>query len=137
MTGRVLLIEDDRDVRALSRVVLAGEGYDVVDQPLGSAALDWISTTDQLPELIVLDVQMPEMDGWTVLGRLRADERTRAIPVLMCTVKAGDGDRQRARHGGADAYLPKPFSIDRLITAVRNLLELDRAAVARCDESAP
>lgn len=137
MTGRVLLVEDDRDVRALARAVLGAEGFDVVDQPLGSAALDWISTTDELPQLIVLDVQMPEMDGWTVLEHLRGDERTRSIPVLMCTVKAGDGDRHRARRRGADAYLPKPFGIDGLITAVRGLLERDEAVVARCDEGTP
>lgn len=131
MTGRVLLIEDDPDVRALSCAVLAGEGFEVVDQPLGSWALDWISATERLPGLIVLDVQMPEMDGWTVLEHLRADHRTRSIPVLMCTVKTGDSDRRQARHRGADAYLPKPFTIDGLITAVWSLLERDRMAVAR------
>lgn len=131
MTKSVLLIEDDPDVRALSRAVLAGEGFDVVDQPLGSSALDWISAAERLPDLIVLDVQMPEMDGWTVLEHLRADQRTRSIPVLMCTVKAGDSDRRRARYGGGDAYLRKPFTIDGLVTAVRSLLERDRGAVAR------
>ncbi len=131
MTKRVLLIEDDPDVRALSCAVLAGAGFDVVDQPLGPSALDWISAAERLPELIVLDVQMPEMDGWTVLEHLRADQRTHSIPVLMCTVKAGDSDRRRARHGGADAYLRKPFTIDGLVTAVRGLLQRDRGVAAR------
>lgn len=137
MTARVLLIEDDRDVRALSQAVLSGDGFDVVAHPSGSSALDWVATGDVLPDVVVLDVQMPEMDGWTVLDRLRADERTRGVPVLMCTVKAGDDDRRRASRSGAEAYLSKPFTIEGLLGAVRDLLEVERAGVAGREEAGP
>lgn len=128
---RILLVDDDRDVRSLAGLVLSGEGFEVVECESGPAALAWLDGSDAPPRVVVLDVQMPEMDGWTVLEHLRSDDRHHSIPVLLCTVKAGERDRDRARSGGADAYLAKPFTIDDLVTSVGNLLGRPRTSVAR------
>ncbi|HET6793667.1 MAG TPA: response regulator [Acidimicrobiales bacterium] len=121
MTHRVLLVDDAHDVRLLQRVVLEEAGFEVSEAPSGADALAHLSGC-RMPDVVVLDVQMPDLDGWATLEAIRADERTAPVPVILCTVKAGDRDGARAWGSGCDGYLVKPFSIARLVEEVRDVL---------------
>lgn len=119
--GFVLLVEDDVDVRALTQQVLVGAGFTVRTAPSGPAALALLEESDELPAVIVLDVQMPDLDGWSTLERIRTDPRFQGVRVLMCTVKTLAEDEDRARVLRPDGYLSKPFAIDALEAAVERL----------------
>lgn len=118
----VLVVDDDDDVRALAVDVLTSAGMEAVGVASGVDALAWIEDASRLPEAIVLDVQMPEMDGWTTLERLREGARAAHVPVVLCTVKSRPEDRDRGREVGAERYLAKPFSIGQLEQMVRVVL---------------
>jgi DNA-binding response OmpR family regulator len=113
----VLVVDDDEDIRALLRLVLERAGYDVDDQPDGRAALRAFHTGKH--DLIVLDVTMPELDGWEVLERIRDLSE---VPVLMLTARDSESDRVRGLRGGADDYVTKPFDRDELLARVEALM---------------
>jgi len=120
-----LVVDDEEDVRDLVAVVLRHAGLRVTDAPSGVAALDMLR--DGLdPDIVVLDVQMPEMDGWDTLASIRADLRTRDVPVVMCSVRAQPADIERGRALGCDAYVTKPFAIEDLAERVRAVLDKRR-----------
>jgi two-component system response regulator MprA len=122
MSGRILIADDDRAIReALSRA-LSLEGYDVVQAADGAAALQLIESSQ--PDVAVLDVMMPNVDGLTVCRVLRA-ERNR-IPVLMLTARTETPDRVAGLDAGADDYLPKPFDLDELLARLRALMRRAR-----------
>jgi CheY-like chemotaxis protein len=113
VTGRprALVVDDEDDVRALVSVVLGNADFDVRTAVSGVAALELLAT-DPLPHLVVLDVQMPDLDGWDTLAAIRGDPRTAGVAVMLCTVRAQPRDDERARSLGCDAYIRKPFAID-------------------------
>jgi DNA-binding response OmpR family regulator len=113
----VLVVDDDEDIRALLRLVLERGGYDVEDQPDGRTALRAFHSGRH--DLIVLDVTMPELDGWEVLERIRDLSE---VPVLMLTARDSESDRVRGLRGGADDYVTKPFDRDELLARVEGLL---------------
>jgi DNA-binding response OmpR family regulator len=119
MTGVVLVVDDDADVRSLVELALLSEGIDAVSPGDGLAAVDWVRTHGA-PSAAVLDVQMPKLDGWATLERLRA--AAPSLPVLMCTVKARDAERARLVRV---AFLAKPFSVEQLVACVRALLDAE------------
>ena len=129
--ARVLVVDDASDLRLLLTAILRRAGHEVFDAGSGDEALAWLAA--QGPEgwvdVIVLDVQMPDVDGWEVLARLRADPGLygRAL-VLVCTVKNSAGDRQRARELDAADYLAKPFAISELTDKVAALARRSVAA---------
>lgn len=131
----MLVVEDDPDVRQLVELVLSRVGYEVNGFGTGLEALEWLTGSTTLPDLVVLDVQMPEMDGWAVLGAIRADDRTRRLPVLLCTVEAPEANPERGAHAGADAHLTKPFSADDLEEAVAAVLGSSSEGVRRAISS--
>jgi DNA-binding response OmpR family regulator len=102
--ARILVADDDADIRELVRVILAGCAHEVDLVPDGAAALD--AAVSAPPDLVVLDLQMPPTDGWATLAALKGSSEA---PVLLLTGSATDVDRQRARTLGADSYLIKPF----------------------------
>lgn len=112
----VLVVDDDPDVRALIELALRSDGMTTAGAGDGEAALEWLRTHDP-PAAVVLDVQMPRIDGWTLLTRLRASQPD--LPVLMCTVKIRDAERAGDRRV---AFLAKPFSVEQLTAAVRGVL---------------
>ena len=117
---RVALVEDNPDNRLLVRALLAGH-FEVVEYATGSEALAVFDKT--IPDLILLDISLPGMDGIEVLTRLRARPRTRRIPVIALTAQAMRGDRERLLRLGFDAYLAKPIlDPDELIGAIEALL---------------
>jgi DNA-binding response OmpR family regulator len=112
-TGRtvnpvVLVADDDPDILALVRFRLEREGYDVVSAPDGQAALEL--ALDHTPDLAVLDVMMPRLDGYEVTRRLREHEATKGMPIILLTARVGESDLERGFEMGADGYVTKPFS---------------------------
>jgi DNA-binding response OmpR family regulator len=122
-TATVLIVDDDADIRSLVRTLLEKEGAIVHEASDGRAALREFHARD--PDLVVLDVQMPEMDGWAVLERIRdlAD-----VPVLMLTARGQESDRVRGLRAGADDYLVKPFGRQEFSARVQALLRRSRRA---------
>jgi CheY-like chemotaxis protein len=130
---RVLVVDDQEDVRELIRVALAIDGTDVSEASSGEAALAQLER-GAVPDLVVLDIQMPVMDGWEVLERVRERPETHDLPVVVCTVKASQLDAERGWRLGCDGYVTKPFTIDRLTAEVRRVSEsapLDREATRK------
>ena len=110
MSGaRILVVEDNETNMRLFRDVLEARGYLVLEAALGVSAI--AIADDELPDLVLMDIQLPDLDGVEALGRLRADERTAAIPVIALTAQAMRGDRERFLALGFDDYLSKPVDI--------------------------
>lgn len=124
MSTTVLVVDDEADVRVLCRVNLEFEGYRVVEAESGSKALDMVRA--EPPDLILLDLMMPNMDGWEVIRRLRADERTASIPVVMLTAKADEDSQLKGWEGGVVDYVTKPFNPLSLSKYVERALHKNR-----------
>jgi two-component system alkaline phosphatase synthesis response regulator PhoP len=118
--GTVLVIDDEKDLIELVRYNLDKEGFDVVAAHDGTSGLE--IATRHKPNLVVLDLMMPGMDGLEVCRRMRGDERTRRIPVIMLTAKAAETDRIVGLELGADDYVTKPFSPRELVARVKAVL---------------
>ena len=116
----VLLADDDENVRALAELVLRRAGYDVAAVADGEAAL--AAAAERTPALVVLDVDMPRLDGLDTARALRERPETRSIPIMLLTARVTDADRERGRAAGVDAQLDKPFSPDKLAERVGALL---------------
>jgi len=110
---RVLVVDDEADIRELVRELLGRAGYDVVEAPNGSEALKLFYS--QQPDFVILDVQMPVLDGWETLARIRD---VSDVPVLMLTARAEELDKVRGLRAGADDYLTKPFGRQELLARV-------------------
>jgi DNA-binding response OmpR family regulator len=122
MNGRslVLIADDDADILLLVRAVLERSGHEVVGASDGAEAL--ASVRARKPDLVVLDIAMPEVDGLEVLRRLRADPTTSELPVVLLSARAQEADVVRGFAIGASAYLKKPFSPRELSEHVAELL---------------
>lgn len=117
--GRVLVVDDSEIARALIRVNLELEGFEVVTAVDGVDCLDKVLNVD--PTLITLDVVMPRLDGFSTAIRLRGDQRTGHLPIVMITAAAQGRDVARGSEIGVDAYITKPFEPGDLISTVRRL----------------
>lgn len=116
---KILAVDDERHIVRLIQVNLERAGYQVVTAFDGPEALKKVES--ERPDLVVLDVMMPRMDGFEVLKRLQANPDTREIPVIMLTAKAQDADVFRGWASGVSAYLTKPFNPLELITFVKRI----------------
>ncbi len=124
MGQRVLVVEDSAVIRRLIEVCLRPANLEVFmreDGPSGLAA-----ARSEAPDLLVLDIGLPEMDGWQVLDHLRSAPETRSLPVLVLTAHAEEESRRRADEGGADAFVTKPFQPNDFRQEVLNLLARPR-----------
>jgi two-component system, OmpR family, phosphate regulon response regulator PhoB len=117
----VLLVDDEQAIRTICRVNLEGDGLVVSEAADGAEALQEIARKQ--PSLVLLDVMMPSVDGWTVAEQLAADDETRDIPVVFLSARAADEDRLRAQELGAVGYVIKPFDPLELAGIVRDVLE--------------
>ncbi len=126
--AKILLVDDEDDLLELLQYALEKEGYAVVTASDGAEGFRQARAED--PDLIVLDIMMPEMDGIELCGRLREDARLRLTPILMLTAKSGEGDEILGLEAGADDYLPKPTSPKLLVSHVRALLRRSERAEA-------
>lgn len=123
MTGRVLLIEDDADIAFGVRTVLDRNGFDVTTAAEGREGLR--AFHGSRPDIVVLDVGLPQMDGWTVLDRIR---ELSEVPVLMLTAHGQEADKVRGLRAGADDYLTKPFGNAEFVARVQALLRRSAGA---------
>jgi len=122
-TPKILVVDDVPENVRLLEAVLVPRGYEVVTAHDGDAALDLVEAEE--PDLILLDVMMPGLDGYAVCTRLRANDDTAVLPVIMVTSSVGQ-EKTRAIEAGADDFIPKPFNHDELLTRVRSLLRIKR-----------
>ena len=117
--GRVLVVDDDEVIRQLIAVNLTLEGFDVSTAVDGQDCLDKVAEAD--PDVITLDVMMPQLDGWVTATQLRRNPETAGIKVVLITARAQEDDRDHGRQVGVDAYLTKPFDPAEMIRVVREL----------------
>ncbi|MBN1666366.1 MAG: response regulator [Anaerolineales bacterium] len=118
--ARLLIVEDDFDISNMLRIYFTGQGYEVDIAPRGSDALQ--KTRQNLPHLIVLDIMLPDIDGYEVCRTLRTQTRTRHIPVIFLTQKDERSDKLQGLELGADDYITKPFDIEELKLRVQNAI---------------
>jgi two-component system, cell cycle response regulator DivK len=114
--AQVLVVEDNEKNMKLFRDVLQAAGYDTVEATTAGQALDLAAANR--PDLVLMDIQLPDMDGLEALRRLRADERTAATPVVALTALAMDGDREQFLAAGFDGYISKPVDIVGFVATV-------------------
>ncbi len=118
--SRILIVEDDFDISNMLRIYFTAQGYDVEIAPRGSDALE--KTRHGMPHLIVLDIMLPDIDGYEVCRTLRTNTRTSHIPVIFLTQKDERGDKLQGLELGADDYITKPFDIEELKLRVQNAI---------------
>jgi PleD family two-component response regulator len=118
--GRILVVEDDFDISTMLRIYFTGQGFDVNVAPRGGDALEL--TRKSLPHLIVLDIMLPDMDGYSVCRYLRTTTRTSHIPIIFLTQKDERSDKIAGLELGADDYITKPFDIEELKLRVTNAI---------------
>ena len=120
MSKRVLVVEDQPDSRQIIRDMLAPTDYEITEAENGEEALAAI--TKQRPDLILMDVQIPIMDGYTATRPVKGDAALRSIPIIAVTSYALSGEEKKARAAGCDDYVPKPFSPRQLLAKIRQYL---------------
>src|SRR2546422_11019155 len=120
MAKRILVAEDDPDNRCIVVKVLTLDGHETLEAADGESAL--ALARRERPDLIVMDLAMPGMDGWEASRRLKADPQTADIPIIALTAFAMRGDEERAREAGCDGYLPKPCRPQTIRETVRRFL---------------
>ncbi len=121
MAKKILVVDDERHIVRLVEVNLTRAGYEIETAYDGVEALEKVKA--EKPDMIVLDVMMPRMDGFEVLKRLQADASTQDIPVIMLTAKAQDADIFRGWSSGVSSYLTKPFNPRELLTFVERIFQ--------------
>ena len=121
---RILVVDDDADISTLVAELLRLAGHRTTTAASGTAALAALTepVDDGLPDLVLLDVQMPELDGWDTLRAIRARPATAALPVVLCTVKSGPVDTELGWSLGCDGYVVKPFAIGDLVAEIEAVL---------------
>lgn len=120
MAKRILVVDDEQDIVKMVGLRLKANGYEVLSANDGQQGLE--TAQKEKPDLIILDVMMPKMDGYKVCGLLKKDSRFAKTPIIMFTAKAQDKDKDLGREVGANAYLTKPFDPPALIAKVKELL---------------
>ncbi|PYS90275.1 MAG: DNA-binding response regulator [Acidobacteria bacterium] len=120
MSKRLLVVDDESDLLHAVTVCLRAEGYEVTTAQSGAEAL--VRVAETLPDLVISDIRMPGMDGFTLARHLRASPRADLIPIIFLTAKDKTSDRIEGFRSGVDAYLTKPFEPDELLAVVANIL---------------
>ena len=121
MAKTILVVDDERHIVRLVQVNLERAGYEVTTAYDGVEAIEAVQS--ELPDMIILDVMMPRMDGFEALKKLRADDKTKDIPVIMLTAKAQDADIFKGWSSGVDSYLTKPFNPRELLAFVDRIFQ--------------
>ena len=114
--GRILIVEDNEDNFQLVRFLLERDGFEVISAANGKEGVE--TAMREKPDLILMDLSMPEMDGWTAAQKIKAEPETKAIPLLALTAHTLPGDRMRALEAGCDGYISKPINVEYLIKTV-------------------
>ncbi len=117
---KILVIEDESDARRMLSLALKSSGYVVFGAENGEEGLKIFK--EEKPDLVILDVVMPIMDGWEVLKRIKAGFKSKRVPVIMVTGKTEDADKVKGYTYGADFYVTKPYNIQKLLLAIRDII---------------
>ena len=120
MSKRILVVEDQEDNRQIIRDMLSATDYEIMEAESGEQAL--AAVAKQRPDLILMDIQLPGMDGYEATRRIKADPALRSIPIIAVTSYALSGEEQKARAAGCDDYVPKPYSPRQLLAKIRQYL---------------
>lgn len=128
--ARILVIDEDELLRANVRRLLVLEGHVVIEAPGGEAGLR--AALDEPPDVVLCDLVMPDLDGYEVLRRLRADPRTAAVPFIAVTGRAAPAEVERGIRSGASDYVTKPFELDALLASIARVLRRDAAPCGCC-----
>ncbi|PYN07711.1 MAG: response regulator [Candidatus Rokuibacteriota bacterium] len=120
MTKQILVVEDQEDNRRILRDLLASAGYEMIEAVTGEEGVALAAA--RRPDLIVMDIQLPGLDGYEATRRIKGDPALRAIPVIAVTSYALSGDDRKAFEAGCDAYVTKPFSPRQLLAKIREHL---------------
>ena len=120
MANRIVVIEDDPNILTLISQTLRREGYEVFTASDGTEGLRKVKENN--PQLVVLDISLPGLDGYQVCHQLRTEQATSQLPVIMVTAMSRPSDQRRGFENGADDYLPKPFMLSELLMRVQSLL---------------
>jgi CheY-like chemotaxis protein len=123
----VLVVDDFADNREMYSEYLTFAGYEVIEAKNGIEAIE--AAQKRMPDIIIMDLSLPVMDGWEATRRLKADEQTRRIPVVALTGHALAGHSKGAKEAGCDSFLAKPCLPDQLVAEIRRMLEGGKAAV--------
>ena len=120
MTKRILVVEDQEDLRGILRVLFMKSGYTVIEAADGATGV--ASAKSDRPDIILMDIQMPVMDGYEATRRIKADPSLTQIPVVAVSSFAMKGDEEKARAAGCDHYVTKPYSPIQLLRMIRGYL---------------
>ena len=118
---RILVVDDEVDLVNLVKMRLEANGYEAVGAYDGQEGLD--KAKKEKPDLVILDLMLPKMDGYKVCRMLKFDEKYKNIPIIMFTARAQESDKKMGEEVGADAYITKPFEPEVLLTKIKELLE--------------
>ena len=121
MTKRILVVEDQEDDRQIIRDMLAGTDYEITEAEDGEQAL--AAVVKERPDLIVMEIQLPSMDGYEAMRRIRTDPALSSIPIIAVSSYAPNEEQQKARAAGCNDFVPKPYSPHQLLTKIRNCLQ--------------
>ena len=120
MKRLILVVEDQEDNREILRTLLTNAGYDMIEADNGQAGFD--AAASQQPDLIIMDIQLPVLDGYEATRRIKNDPTLCRIPIIVVTSYALSGDETKARAAGCDAYITKPYSPRAVLSKVRQFL---------------
>lgn len=120
----ILIVEDQPELRHLYATQLSLSGFDVIEAGNGADAIT--ETTDRTPDVVLMDLSLPVVDGWEATRRLKSDRRTAHIPVVALTAHDGAGELERATRAGCDWFVPKPCPPDALIVEIRRVMTAPR-----------
>ncbi len=125
---RILIVDDEADLLAVLRFGLEAEGFEVIHASDGEEALK--RAREGHPDLMVLDLMLPKLDGYKVCRALKFDERYRTLPIIILSARSSEQDKQLALSMGADAFVTKPYEMRDLVTRIRARLGIERRAAA-------
>lgn len=117
---KILVVDDEAELVAMVKMRLEANQYEVITASDGQEALD--TARRERPDLILLDLMLPKIDGYKVCGLLKADTRFRSIPIILFTARAQDSDKKMAEETGANAYITKPFEPQALLKKIAELV---------------
>jgi two-component system, cell cycle response regulator DivK len=120
MTKRILVVEDQEDLRGVLRTLLTGSGYEMIEAADGREGV--AKAKAERPDLILMDIQMPVMDGYDATRQIKTSAQTARIPIIAVSSFAMKGDEQKARASGCDSYVTKPYSPMQLLRVIRSYL---------------
>jgi len=118
---KILVVDDEPDIVKTLIKAIRRQGFDMVSAADGEEALERVK--DSHPDLVILDVTMPKLDGIEVLQRIKGDPQTASLPVIMLTAKAGDEDMLKGYRYGANYYIPKPFKIAEVLEGIKMIFQ--------------